>query len=98
MSAAVAAIPTDDPFHIPAFARRDMAAAVPANDTGTLPREIVMPASSKARTRKRPGDAKALAGLGYRPSEIRRIDRREADELVATETRAECWRRRENSA
>ena len=79
----------DDLLAIPAFLRRTLGEAVrPRKPTPRSKRRgWIMPKRVKAKTRKHPGIPAALRHLGWRPCEIRRMSRAEAEQIAALRIR-----------
>jgi hypothetical protein len=74
---------TDDLLEIPAFLRRTRTATPATSIPPKQPKAGWIMPGVKEKTRKRPGQTKALRALGWRPRDIKKLTRREADEAVA---------------
>ena len=83
-----------DRLNIPDFLRRTDTPARKARPVSADKIKLRRSRKKQRQKRKRPGDPAALAHLGYRPSEIARIGRVEADRLITFATPAGEWRHR----
>jgi len=76
---------SDDLLAIPDFLRRTMDEATRARPVHTSRRRVrwIMPKPTPPKTRKRRGTSAALRRLGWRPCDIKRMTREQAEQTVA---------------